>query len=83
MFFENYYILYNNLYTNDIIPNYKNIKIKFINKYVIYYLDSYNNNFNLLSDALIYANYYLNYKCLNCIYSDTIMNIIYNIDYYK
>jgi hypothetical protein len=81
MFFENNYIIFNNNLNINSISSYKIIMIKFINKYIYLYKDNYNKNINILfNDSVIYSKYYLYYKTLNCIYSNDIMEILYNID---
>lgn len=83
MFFSNYYVdLNKKLNINTILP-YKNIK----NKFILLYINKKNhlydkNNFKqIYSDALIYSNYYLYWKTHGCIYSDDIMNILYDIEF--
>jgi len=67
MFFENNYIIFNNNLNINSISSYKIIMIKFINKYIYLYKDNYNENINLLfNDSVIYSN--------------DIMEILYNID---
>jgi hypothetical protein len=81
MFFENNYISFSDkLNITTIIP-YRNIMIKFINKYIILNFINYKNINELFLDAIIYSKYYVNYKLLNCKYSNEIMEIIYNNDY--
>lgn len=79
MYFEKSYIVFSpNLIINS-ISNYRNLMIKFINKYLEIYKDENSNNIN---DSIIYSKYYLYYKINNCIYDNTIMNIIYNVEYH-
>jgi hypothetical protein len=81
MFFENNYIIFNKNLNINSISSYKIIMIKFINKYIYLHKDIYNKNINqLFNDSVIYSKYYLYYKTLNCIYSNDIMEILYNID---
>ena len=85
MFFENNYICLSENSEINYIYSYKNIVTKFINKFIKIYKDIYINEYkktlkNLYEDSLIYSKYYLNYKTINCIYNDNIMEIILNID---
>ena len=63
------------------ISSYKVIMLKFINKYIETNESNYKNKTNLFEDAITYAKYYLYYKTQKCVYSDDIMEIIYNIEY--
>ncbi len=80
MIFENYFVNYNNSLNINLITSYKNIRSKFIVKYINLYQYEYTDNEKLFSDALIYSKYYLYYKIQNCVYDDNIMEIIFNID---
>jgi hypothetical protein len=56
---------------------------KFTNKYIEIYADNYEKvkiDKEILTDAIIYSKYYLYYKTKNCIYSEEIMNILYDIE---
>ncbi len=77
--------IYTNLDTNlniCTISTYKVIMSKFINKYIEINESNYNDNKKLYEDAIIYAKYYLYYKTQKCVYSEEIMEIIYNVEYY-
>ena len=80
MIFENNFINYNNSLNINLITSYKNIRSKFIVKYVNLYEHKYINKQKLFTDALIYSKYYLYYKIQNCVYDDDIMEIIFNIE---
>ena len=80
MYFENYYIHYSeNLQINSIYE-YKNIMSKFIIKYIEKNKINYTKN-NIYLDASMYSKYYLYWKIYNCIYDDSIMNILYETEY--
>ena len=81
MIFENYFINYNNELNINSISSYKTIRTKFIGKFINMYSYKYSDISKLYSDALDYSKYYLYYKTQNCIYSNDIMEIIYNIEY--
>lgn len=73
MYLNTYYITFNkNLTINNI--HYNNIRSKFINYYIKFIDNNYEKAINL-------SKYYLYYKIYNCIYSDKIMNILYDVDY--
>ncbi len=80
MIFENNFINYNNSLNINLITSYKNIRSKFIVKYINLYQYEYTDNEKLFLDALIYSKYYLYYKIQNCVYDTNIMEIIFNID---
>jgi hypothetical protein len=82
MFLENNYIIFNNTLNINSISLYKVLMTKFINKYINIYKNNYDKkNINkLINDSLIYSKYYVYYKSLNCIYSNDIMEILYNVD---
>ncbi len=80
MIFENYFVNYNNSLNINLITSYKNIRSKFIVKYINLYQYEYTDNEKLFLDALIYSKYYLYYKIQNCVYDTNIMEIIFNID---
>jgi hypothetical protein len=82
MFFENNYIHYSSKLLINSIPNYKNIMTKFINGYIKLNKIIYVDNNLLVEDSIIYAKYYLYYKTKKCIYSDKIMEILNDVDYY-
>ena len=83
MHYENYYIEFLeelNIYS---ISKYKNIILNFVNKFINNNINNYKNKNNLYEDSLIYSKYYLYYKTMNCVYSEEIMNILFEIDYIK
>lgn len=80
MIFDNYYInLSNTLCINTINP-YKTIRNRFFVKYIEMYSHNYSDREKMYLDALTYSKYYLYYKIYNCVYSNEIMEIIFNID---
>jgi hypothetical protein len=85
MFFFNHYIDFNTNSNINLISSYKNIRNKFIllyikKKYDLYHLD---NMQSLYSDALVYSKYYLYWKIYGCVYSDEIMNILYDVEFVR
>jgi hypothetical protein len=85
MFFSDYYIDLNKNLNMNLILSYKNIRNKFIVLYIkkknnLYQL---NNQNELYSDSLVYSKYYLYWKIYGCIYSEEIMNILYDIEFIK
>ena len=55
--------------------------IKFINKFCHNYLNNYSTINELLLDSIIYSKYYVYFKIMNCVYSDTIMQILHDTEY--
>lgn len=82
MYFENNYIHFSSKLIINSIPNYKNIMTKFVNIFIKLYKPKYTENQKLVVDSIIYSKYYLYYKTKNCIYSDEIMEIINDVDFY-
>jgi hypothetical protein len=81
MLFDNYFISLNENSNINLISSYKNIRIKFI---LLYIEKKYiSNNKEFFIDSLIYSKYYLYWKIYGCVYSDEIMNILYDIEYIK
>ena len=80
MFFENYYIEFSPKLIINSISNYRNIMTKFANKYIELYSEKSASK-EIISDAIIYSKYYLYYKTKNCIYSEEIMEILFNVEY--
>jgi len=83
MIFSNYYIDLNQNSNINQISSYKNIRNKFIVLYIkkkktLYHI---NNLSQLYSDALIYSKYYLYWKIYSCVYSEEIMNILFDIEF--
>ncbi len=81
MFFYNHYIDLSQTSNINLISSYKNIR----NKFILLYLKKNNlylkNNKTIYSDALIYSKYYLYWKIFGCVYSEEIMNILYDIEF--
>ena len=82
MFFLTHHIVLSSNSTMDLISSYKNIRIKFI----LMYIKKNISNKNLKSnksylDALIYSKYYLYWKIYGCVYSDEIMNLLYDVEF--
>ena len=82
MYLESNYIHFSSKLIINSIPNYKNIMTKFVNIFMKLYKEKYLDNQKLVVDSIIYSKYYLYYKIKNCIYTDEIMDIINNIDFY-
>jgi hypothetical protein len=81
MYFLNNYITFSENLLITSISSYKNIITNFTNKFIIIYNDKYHQNKDdLYVDALLYSKYYLNYKTLNCLYDDDVMEILLNVD---
>jgi hypothetical protein len=83
MILGNYHVEFNTNLNINSISSYKIIRNKFFAKYISIYEYKYSDKKTLYTDALIYSKYYLYYKTQNCIYSPEIMDIIYNIDFFK
>jgi hypothetical protein len=81
MFLENVYINFNKKLEINTIYSYKIIMSKFINKYIEQNDINYLNKQLLINDSILYSKYYLYYKIFNCIYDETIMNILYDIEF--
>jgi hypothetical protein len=81
MFLENVYINFNKKLEINTIYSYKIIMNKFINKYIEQNNINYLNKQLLINDAILYSKYYLYYKIFNCVYDETIMNILYDIEF--
>lgn len=81
MILENYHVEFDPFLNINSVSSYKTIRSKFINKYINIYDYKYSDRKELYSDAIIYSKYYLYYKTQNCIYSNDIMEIIYNIEF--
>ncbi len=84
MFFYSHYIDLSPNSNINLISSYKNIRNKFIMLYIkknnnLY--DKKNNASQLYSDALTYSKYYLYWKIYGCVYSEEIMNILYDIEF--
>lgn len=80
MFFYDYYVDLSPNYNINLISSYKNIRNKFILLYIKKKLCHVNKT-QLYSDALIYSKYYLYWKIYGCVYSEEIMNILYDIEF--
>ena len=95
MFFSNYYIELSPNSNINLISSYKNIRNKFILLYIkknnLYCMTKTktktktktNNSSQLYLDAIIYSKYYLYWKIYGCVYSEEIMNILYDIEFIK
>jgi len=83
MFFLNHYIDLSPNSNINLISSYKNIRQKFILMYIKKKNNLYstNNQQLLYSDALVYSKYYLYWKIYNCVYSDEIMNLLYDVEF--
>ncbi len=83
MFFYNHYIDLSSNSNINLISSYKNIR----NKFILLYVKKKNNLYDinkkslLYSDALVYSKYYLYWKIYGCVYSEEIMNILYDIEF--
>jgi len=80
MWFEDVYIKFNNRLEINTIYSYKIIMKIFINKYVKKNINNYSDKKLLLNEAILYSKYYLYYKTMKCIYNESIMEIIYEIE---
>ena len=83
MFFSDFYIDLSSNSNINLISSYKNIRNKFIVLYLkkkknLYCVDSQN---QLYFDALVYSKYYLYWKIYGCVYSDEIMNLLYDVEF--
>lgn len=81
MFFSTHYIELNKNLTINLISSYKNIRNNFILEYIRKKKLNYLTDKELYSDALIYSKYYLYWKIYGCVYSDEIMNILFDIEF--
>jgi hypothetical protein len=82
MFYLTHYIVLSPNTNINLISSYKNIRNKFILMYIQKKKSNYIINDKLLySDAIIYSKYYLYWKIYGCVYSDEIMNILYDIEF--
>lgn len=82
MFLETHHVEYSNNITINMISSYQKIMDKFIIKFIHKNKINYNKNHNkLYYDALVYSKYYLYWKIYECVYSEEIMNILYDIEY--
>ena len=82
MFFSTHYIELAHNSTINLISSYKNIRNKFILLYMEKKNSNYtNNNIELYSDAIIYSKYYLYWKIYGCVYTDEVMEILYDIEF--
>lgn len=65
----------------NLISSYKNIRNKFILSYIEKKRSNYANIEELYNDAIIFSKYYLYWKIFNCVYTDKIMEILYDIEF--
>lgn len=82
MFLENNYISFSSKLLINSIPKYKTIMTKFTNAFIALNKTNYKDYNLLITDSIIYSKYYLYYKTKNCIYTDEIMNIINDVEFY-
>jgi hypothetical protein len=82
MIFEKIYTKLDNNLNICAISSYKIIMSKFINKYIEINELNYSDKKKLYDDAIIYSKYYLYYKTQKCVYSEEIMETIYNVEYF-
>ena len=82
MFFPTHHIELAHNSNINLISSYKNIRNKFILLYIEKkYSNHIKNKNELYYDAIIYSKYYLYWKIYGCVYSDEIMNILYDIEF--
>ncbi len=81
MYYDNIYINFDQKLNISSISSYKTIMNKFINDYTRIYSHKYKTRTEIYSDAIVFSKYYLYYKTQNCVYSDEVMQIIYDIEY--
>lgn len=81
MIFNNYHIEFNPNQTIDLISSYKNIRIKFILNYIKKKKFDYIKNDELCKDAILYSKYYLYWKIYECVYSENVMNLLFDIEF--
>lgn len=81
MLFQSHYIIHSNDLIIANISSYKNIMNKFIIKYIQKNKLTFNTDTQIYFNALLYSKYYLYWKIYNCIYSEEIMNILYDIEF--
>lgn len=82
MFFSTHHVELSLNSNINLISSYKNIRNKFILWYIEKKKSNYAKNKNkLYTDAIIYSKYYLYWKIYGCVYSNEIMNILYDIEF--
>lgn len=82
MFFSTHHIDLALNSTINLISSYKNIRNKFILLYIEKKKSHYMvNKKELYSDAIIYSKYYLYWKIYGCVYTDEIMEILYDVEF--
>lgn len=82
MFFSTHHVELSLNSNINLISSYKNIRNKFILWYIEKKKSNYAKNINkLYTDAIIYSKYYLYWKIYGCVYSNEIMNILYDIEF--
>lgn len=82
MFFSTHQIELAPNSTINLISSYKNIRNKFILLYIEKKKSHYMaNKKELYSDAIIYSKYYLYWKIYGCVYTDEIMEILYDVEF--
>lgn len=79
MIFQSHYLTYSNNSTINTVCIYKNIMNNFVIKFIK--KNKFLNKNEIYADALIYSKYYLYWKIYDCVYSDDIMNILFDIEF--
>lgn len=84
MFLYNYHIIHFQKNTINSISSYTNI----MNKFILKFISNKKNDYidckeNLYLDAIVYSKYYLYWKIYGCVYQESIMNLLYDIEYIK
>lgn len=82
MFLENNHICYSSKLIINSISKYKTIMTKFINAFIKLNKPNYKDYNLLVTDSIIYSKYYLYYKTKNCIYTDDIMKVINDVEFF-
>ena len=82
MFFSTHHIELTSNSTINLISSYKNIR----NKFILLYIEKKKSNYignkkELYSDAIIYSKYYLYWKIYGCIYTNEVMEVLYDIEF--
>lgn len=81
MFFSMYYVELASNSDIDLISSYKNIRNKFILMYIEKKKSDYIDSDKLYFDSIIYSKYYLYWKIFNCVYSDEVMELLYDVEF--
>ena len=83
MIFEKTYTNFDSNLNISSISSYKIIMSKFVNRYIEIYNSNYKDKSKLYDDAITYSKYYLYYHTQKCTYSEEIMDIIHNVEYFS